>query len=252
MRAAALAGLLAAQVAATPARVVSLNLCTDEYLLITARREQIASVSRLGADAEESPLAARAAGLATNSGRLADVLAARPDLVLTMGGDRQASALAARLGVRLVALAYPQSPAEVAMQVQRVAALVGNPAAGTAFANQVSALTASAPPPRRGLMIGGSGLAPAMDGLTAGWLRLAGIAQMRGGSIGLEHLLAAPPPILIRNVYRPGQLSAAQAWSQHPALARLNSRRIDADGRAFLCGGAAMPGEIARLRKALS
>jgi iron complex transport system substrate-binding protein len=91
-----------------------------------------------------------------------------------------------------------------------------------------------------------------MDGLAAGWLRLAGVAQMRGGTVGMEQLLAAPPPILIRNVYRPGQISVPQAWSQHPALARLNSRRVDADGRAFLCGGAAMPAEILRLRKALS
>lgn len=251
-KAAVLALLLAAPVAATPARVVSLNLCTDEYLLITARRAQIASISRLGADSAESPLAGRARGLATNRGQLTDVIAARPDLVLTMGNDRQASALAQRLGIRLVALPYPQSPAEVAAQVMRVAALVGNPAAGSAFANQLTKLQAAAPPPRPGLMIGGSGLAPAMDGLTAGWLRLAGVSQMRGGSVSLEQLLASPPPILIRNVYRPGQQSAPQGWSQHPALARLNSRRIDADGRAFLCGGAAMPAEIVRLRNLLS
>ena len=78
------------------------------------------------------------------------------------------------------------------------------------------------------------------------------MAQQHGGLISLEHLLAAPPPILIRNIYRPGQRSLPQAWSQHPALRRLQSRQVEADGRAFLCGGAAMPAEIARLKKALA
>ncbi len=238
--------------AATPSRIVSLNLCTDEYLLLTAKPRQIASISRLGADREESPLANRASGLVTNNGRLGSVIEQQPDLVLTMGHDPQGVALATRLRIRLIALPYPTSPSEVAAQVRQVAALVGNKPAGAAFAAQVASLAATAPPARPGLMIGGSGLAPAMDGLAAGWLRLAGVAQQKGGQISLERLLVQPPPILIRNVYRPSQTSLPQAWSQHPALHRLTSRQVEADGRAFLCGGAAMPAEIARLRKALS
>lgn len=237
---------------ATPARIVSLNLCTDEYLLLTARRGQIASISRLGADHNETPLAGRARGLATNNGRLSGVIEQRPDLVLTMGADPQATALATRLQIRLIALPYPTNPADVVAQVQQVATLAGNAPAGAAFARQVAKLTASALPATAGLMIGGSGIAPAMDGLAAGWLRLAGVKQIRDGRISLEQLLAAPPPLLIRNIYRPGQVSAPQGWSQHPALRHLKSRRVNADGRAFLCGGAAMPAEIARLRKALA
>ena len=238
--------------AAPPLRVVSLNLCTDEYLLLTARPRQIASISRLGSDEQESPLARQARGLSTNSGRLSEIIEQRPDLVLSMGHDPQGTALAARLGIRLIALPYPTSPLAVVAQVQQVAALVGNAPAGVAFAARVAALTASAPPARPGLMIGGSGLAPAMDGLAAGWLRLAGVAQQQGGQISLERLIAQPPPILIRNVYRQGQLSGPQAWSQHPALRQLRAKQVDADGRAFLCGGAAMPTEIARLRRALA
>lgn len=248
----ACASMAAGATAATPSRVVSLNLCTDEYLLLTARPGQIASISRLGADQQESPLAARALGLRTNPGRLTDVIDQRPDLVLTMGADRQAAALAGRLGIRLIALPTPTSPAAVVAQVRQVAGLVGNAPAGAAFAREVADLAASAPPAQPGLMIGGSGLAPAMDGLAAGWLRLAGIKHMRGGQISLEHLLVQPPPILIRNIYRRGQISGPQAWGQHPALRRLPSRQVEADGRAFLCGGAAMPSEIARLRRALA
>lgn len=236
---------------ATPRRIVSLNLCTDEYLLLTAQPRQIASISRLGADVQESPLAGLAHGLKTNRGRLSEVIGQHPDLVLSMGHDPQASALAGRLGIRLVALPYPTSPADVVTQVRQVARLVGNAPAGEAFGRDVAMLGAIAPSARLGLMIGGSGLAPAMDGLAAGWLRLAGIRQMRGGQISLEQLLVQPPQILIRNVYRRDQVSGPQAWSQHPALRRLPSRLVEADGRAFLCSGAAMPAEIARLKKAL-
>lgn len=244
---------LAASASASPTRIVSLNLCTDEYLLLTARPAQIASISRLGADPHETPLASRARGLATNNGQLGNVIAAAPDLLLTMGANPQDAALAARLGLRLVALPFPQSPAEVARQVQQVAALVGNPAAGRAFAADVQALAASAPAlPIRALMIGGGGLAPAMNGLAAGWLRLAGVQQRQSGPVAMERLLADPPPLLLVNNYRPVQFSQPQAWTGHPALARLPSRRITTDGRAFLCGGAAMPAEIRRLRRMLA
>lgn len=242
---------VAAAAAATPARVASLNLCTDEYLLLTARPGQIASISKLGADAQETPLAARAHGLATNSGRLGDVLAQRPDLVLTMGAHPQDAALARRLGIRLVSLTYPQSPADVAAQVARIARLLDNLPAGDAFAGDVAALAAKAPAqPMPALMVGGGGLAPSMGGLAAGWLRLAGFTQRQDGAVPMEALIADPPPVLLISRYRPGQFSQPQAWTQHPALANLPSRRITVDGRAFLCGGAAMPGEIRRLQAA--
>ena len=175
---AALLALAATSVAATPTRIVSLNLCTDEYLLITARPNQIASISRLGSDAQESPLAGRALGLATNSGHIGDVLGQQPDLVLTMGASPQDAALARRLGIPLIALPYPQTPADVARQVQQIAALVGNPAAGSAFARDVQLLDLTVPArPIPALMLGGGGLAPAMGGLAAGWLRLAGLSK---------------------------------------------------------------------------
>lgn len=237
--------------AAMPMRVVSLNLCTDEYLLVTARPGQIVSISQLGADRQETPLAVRARGLATNNGRLGDVLAQAPDLVLTMGAAPQDAALARRLGVKFVALPYPESPGMVAAQVAQVAALLGNVAAGEAFAADLATLVSTAPAhPKKALMVGGGGLAPAMNGLTAGWLRLAGYTQQQGGPVAMEALLASPPPVLLVSRYRPRQYSQPQAWTQHPALARLPSRRVAVDGRAFLCGGAAMPAEIRRLRAA--
>ena len=254
MKVAVALALLAATpvLARTPARVVSLNLCTDEMLLLAARPDQIASISTLGADPGETPLAARAAGLPTNTGQITDILQQRPDLVLTMGNTPQQTALARRLGVRLLALPYPQSPAEVAVQMQHVATLLGNPAAGDEFARALAALIRSAPAqPVSALMLGGGGLAPAMGGLAAGWLRLAGLRQRQSGPVSMEALIADTPAVLVISRYRSGQFSQPQAWVSHPAVAALRTQRVTVDGRAFLCGGAAMPAEIQRLKAAL-
>ena len=73
-------------------RVASLNLCTDEYLLLLARPSEIASVSRLSQDPAESPLWKVARRYPANRGSLEGVITARPTLVLTMGGGGRSSA----------------------------------------------------------------------------------------------------------------------------------------------------------------
>ena len=57
------------------ASVASLNLCTDEYLLLLARRNEIASVSFLSQDPLESPLWRSARRYPANRGSIEDVLA---------------------------------------------------------------------------------------------------------------------------------------------------------------------------------
>ena len=77
---------LAAPAYGQPRRVASLNLCTDELLLLLGRPEQIVSVTHLAQDPAETPLWAAARRHARNDGSLVSVVAMRPDLVLTMGG----------------------------------------------------------------------------------------------------------------------------------------------------------------------
>ncbi|MCB1809381.1 MAG: ABC transporter substrate-binding protein, partial [Candidatus Competibacteraceae bacterium] len=69
-------------VAALPQRIVSLNLCTDQWLLLLAERNRIASLTWLSADPEESPLAAEAQGIVLNYGQAEDIIPLQPDLIL--------------------------------------------------------------------------------------------------------------------------------------------------------------------------
>src|SRR3569623_2131733 len=81
--------------ASLPLRVASLNLCTDEYLLLLAQPERVVSVSYLSQDPQKSALWKWAQHYRGNRGSIEDVLTLRPDLVLTMGGGGRAGALLA-------------------------------------------------------------------------------------------------------------------------------------------------------------
>ncbi len=250
---AALLLLLAAPAAAAPARVASLNLCSDELALRLAAPGQLVSVSRLGADPDETVLAARAAGLATNNGRVTDIITLAPDLVLTSRGDPNAAAVARRLGIRAVEIAEPRSFADVRANIRRVASALGRREAGEALVAEMDAALAPRVRLRPALMVSGGGLTIAADGMAARWLAHAGLQQQQvpRGQLNLERLLADPPHILVFARYRSHQVSTNQRWLQHPAFAALpaGTRRIATDGRAWTCLGPGLASEIARLRR---
>ena len=90
---------------ATSVRLASLNLCSDEYALLLAHPGEVVSVSRLSQDPDESALALLAKRAASNRGRLEDIVATRPTVVLTMGGGGRSSAAIARaLGLTVIDL----------------------------------------------------------------------------------------------------------------------------------------------------
>lgn len=254
---AALALLIALAAAAPPpARVASLDLCADEYALLLAGAGQLVSVSRLGADRAETALAGRARGLHRNNGRFDSVAALTPDLVLTSGGGgRYAAELAARMGTRTIELPSPETPADVRRAITAVAAALGREAAGRrAVADFDAALGPVARARRSAALLRTGGLTAAPDGLAAAYLARAGLAQQRhpGDRLGIERLLVAPPQVLVRPLYRAGQVSRPAAWAAHPALARLPSRVVTVDGRGWTCLGPLAAATVPALRAAVA
>ncbi len=75
-------GLAAAAPATNPARVMSLNLCTDQLLLVLLPRERITSVSFLSLSSQNAVFTAEAAGVPVNYGSLEEVFVQMPDLVI--------------------------------------------------------------------------------------------------------------------------------------------------------------------------
>ncbi|WP_114227950.1 MULTISPECIES: ABC transporter substrate-binding protein [Sphingomonas] len=238
---------------ASAVRVASLNLCTDELVLALAEPRQIASLSYLAGEPGDSARWAEARRYPRNRGTLDSALAARPNLVLTMGGAGRATAeIAARLGMRVVVLPFPQSVADVRGQVAQVGALLGQQGKARQLVGTIDRLRASAPPPADGAFIGGSGTSLAPGSLGAEWLALAGYRQraLPNARLSLEALVTSPPKWLIRSDYRSGEASRQQAWFDHPLVRRLAARTTRTDGRAWTCGGVPMLAEVARLRRA--
>ena len=259
----AFAFVLATSLAATaadairlPRRVTSLNLCTDELLLLLADPRQIVSVTHLSHQEAETPLWRQARRYRRNDGSLLAVARLRPDLVLTMGGGaRDRHRIAQRLGVRTLDLPFAQSLDDVERSIATVAAALGRSAAGEALVARIRHLRQSAPRQAAdAIWLGGGGRTVAAGGLEAQWMRLAGMAQrpMRGDRVPLEQLAVRPPAILLRSDYRQGQYSAAQRWLRHPlARATGRSRNVATDGRRWTCMGPLLIDEILRLRAVL-
>ena len=252
--AASLALLGASAVEAAPQRVASLNLCTDELLLLLAAPGQIASVTHLAQQSAETPLWREAGRYPRNDGSLLSVVEMRPDLIVTMGGGtRDRLGIAARLGIPTLDLVFAQNLGEVGENVRRLAAAIGRPEAGAAVLRRMNDLIRSRPPLRIDtIWLGGGGRTVAATGLEAQWMALAGLRQrpLQGDRVPLETLIAAPPALLLRSDYRAGQYSNGQRWLAHPA-ARFAAglRTLPTDGRRWTCMGPLLIDEIERLRR---
>jgi len=253
--------------AAVPQRIVSLNLCTDQWLLLLAEPERIVSLTWLSADPEESPLADRIGDIALNYGQAEEIIPLRPDLIL-------AGTYTARFTVSLLQQrAYPVvriAPADSLVQLRRgirqVAGLIGaERRAERLLANFEHALAALAPAEdqtthRPGALIyAGRGFAAGVQSIGSDLLAAVGLhnqAQAFGvehsGYITLETLLRQPPDLLVVSRYHPQAASLATQYLDHPALRQgLRGRlSIDLPARLLSCTPAALLTAAQRLRAA--
>ena len=234
------------------ARVASLNLCTDEYLLLLARPSEIASVSFLSQDRRESALWQRAKPFPANNGSLEGVLKTKPSVVMTMGGGGRATSLIAkRLGLRTVDLKPTMTIDDVATNFHTVAAALGQPSRAQPWVTRLQRLKASAPRKQLdAIWISGGGQSLTVPSAGTDWMSLAGLKQrsLQGGRASLETLLTRPPTVLVESNYRRGQVSAGTAWLNHPIVRGLRSKRVQTDGRAWTCMGPLLIPEVERLR----
>jgi iron complex transport system substrate-binding protein len=246
--------LTSAARAGAPQRVASLNLCTDELLLMLAEPGQIASVTHLAHSAAETPLWRLGRQHRRNDGSLLSVAGLGPNLVLTMGGgacDRVR--IAQRLGIRTLDFPFPQTLADIERSIARLGVAIGRHARAKALLGKIAELKRTRPSKQADtIWLGGGGRSMGAAGLAAEWMALAGFRQreLRGDQVSLEQLLVSPPRVLLRSDYRSGQYSNGQRWLSHPlAGSARGSQAIVTDGRRWTCMGPVLIEEIARLRK---
>lgn len=243
------ASLLAASGAV---RVASLNMCTDEYLLLLARPHEIASVSRLSRDPADSSLWQLGRMFPGNRGTLESALKARPNLLITMGGGGRATAMIAqRMGLKTLDLPFPVTIGDVSANMDRVASALGEPSRALPWKRKLARLQAAAQPARDAIFLGAGGNSVSALSVEADWMRLAGLKQrpLRGGRASLELLATRPPSVLLRSTYRRTERSLGQTWLDHPLASPKASKVIFVDGRPWTCAGPLMLGEVEKLRR---
>jgi iron complex transport system substrate-binding protein len=232
--------LLALLLFAWPAqavRVVSLNLCTDDYLVLLAP-DDVVALSPLAADPSLSVVAEAARAMPWVRADAEAVLMLHPDLVLA-GPYGAATTLAAleRRGLRVERTGLPQDFSGIRAETRWLAAVLGVPARGEALLAAMDATLAAIParPPIRALYLEARGYTVGPASLEDAVLRAAGLVNVgAGGRPGLEAIVANPPQLLV--VADPAKFpSLATELLQHPALAGIPRRSVPP--ALLACGG---------------
>ena len=250
--------------AGTPARIVSLNMCTDELVLQLADRANIASVTWLSQDVRAANVAHLAAGVAVNHGLAEEVIPLSPDLVVAgTYTTRTAVAMLKQTHSAVVEFGVPADLAAVRAQIREMAKLLNETARGELLVadmdRRLEAASAKAPARRpTALVFNPNGFTVGAGTLVDDVLSRAGLdnaaARMDLGNysqVPLETVVRSQVDMLIVSASRDGPPSLATEVLQHPVLAMLEPRTkiVVLPSRLWSCGGPEVVEAIARLRQ---
>lgn len=256
---------LAAVAGPRPARVVSVNLCTDQLLLMLADASQVASVSFLAREPKSSFVSTQAGAYPVNHARAEEVIALRPDLVLATAytPPRLISTLK-RLGYRVELFHLDNTVGGIVTDIRRMAALLDQPARGAVLVKDMQrrlAGTADVPAGERpsALFYQPRGYTSGRHTLQdealrlAGWRNPAAEHGIEGyAPVDLERLLLWRPQRIFTSDYDGTGDSLAQRGLDHPALRKLLAGRppLQIPYKYWICPGPMLADAVELLRRA--
>jgi iron complex transport system substrate-binding protein len=257
--AALIAGAVGAAGADAPARVVSMNLCTD-LLAMTLGPEQLISVSPLARDETSSALAAEAQAFPANTGSAEEIFLLAPDLVLAGSfTERSTVQMLRQLGIEVAEFPPVTSLDEMRAQMRRMGQLLGQDAAAereiAAFDQGLAALAVTGTDRPVAVPYFANGYALGEGTLVAAVLDAAGLANgaamtglSGGGQIGMEALVIMAPDVIVTGARYPAA-SRSEAILDHPALRSATGGRevVVIPDRDWICGTPHLLAAITRL-----
>lgn len=233
--------------APSPRRVVSLDLCADQFVLRMVPREDIAAVSPR-ATREISAMRGRADGIPTVRPRAEDILALQPDLIVrAYGGGPNATAFFKRAGIPVVDVGWANDLDAVKSGILAMAEVLGNNQAGQDIIDDMTRRVAALPLPATSASI----LYMTPGGVTTGPGSLIDELIALSGNRNYETRKGWHPIPLEKTVVQPPDYYAAaffeshrnnfDAWSvaRHPLLVarQRTSSTIPLDGAWTACAG---------------
>ncbi|WP_375397120.1 ABC transporter substrate-binding protein [uncultured Sphingomonas sp.] len=238
---------------AWPMRVMSMNQCTDQLVLALLPPSRIASVTWLSRDPRYSAMVGAARRVAINRGAVEEVIATRPDLIVSDAFSNPAGrALLERLRQPLLSIADAEDIAAIRRNVRDLAAALGVPRRGAALIarmdRQMSAFAAA--PPIRVAVWGRDGMRESP--LLATVIAAAGLVDVTPatGPADIEALLRAAPDFLIEGGGDNGGASLGDERRDHVLVRRRwpSSRILRVPARDTICGTPAIGDAAMALR----
>jgi iron complex transport system substrate-binding protein len=242
---------LAPALAAGP-RIASMNLCTDQLLVMLADPEQILGLSRYSRDAWQSYAASDARHYPILSGGAEDILVLKPDIVVAGLFDKRSTReLLKAQGLHLAEFSVPRNLDEVKSQIREMGEIVQHKDRAEAEIARLDAAMARArqavtdrhfsvlPLSRRGWVSGGDSLVSSLLAETGLFNAASDLGVGFGGYVSLEAIVNARPDFLLVSEAGDHAEDDGRAFLLHPALERFYppSRRIVIPERLTVCGG---------------
>lgn len=240
---------------AHPMRIVSLNMCVDAIVVELVSHDRIAALSHYARDPQRSTISDIAQRLPITYETAEEVVALRPDLVLTSRHSAPATRNALkRVGIRFELFDVPQTVAGSLEQVRQVARLLGAEREGEAMVARIEqALEAARLPadeePFTAAVYQPGGLSAGAKTVVGELMQLTGLHNVaaRYGvqnyrPLPLEVLVSAPPDVLLVGETSPGSPLQAERIVRHRALRALESQMTPEvfPARLLFCAGPTM------------
>lgn len=232
-----------------PARVVSINLCTDQLAMMLAAEGQLHSVSHIATDRHVSAMADAAEGYVTNHGLAEEIYLMQPDLVLAGPHAAQAStAMLKRLGIPVVVVPAAATLEDIPDRIRRMGAVLHREAEAArmagAFELRLAGLRAEVGERPSAVLFNANGYTSGAGTLAGQILEAAGFENAAveagygaGMKLPLEVLAMIRPDVVITSQTYPGA-SRSEEVMAHPVVRALRDDRAGGvtTGHDWVCG----------------
>lgn len=226
-------------------RVVSLNVCTDQFVMLIADDSQIVSLSEISTDILSSAMAAEASKYHQNNSGAEEVYLLQPDIVLAGIYTAKATVnMLESLGIRVEKFEPANTVEQIIGNIKRTGQLLGHIERAntlvTKFESRLEELTMGINNRPRAALYYANGYTTGKNTLAGQILDLAGFSNIAsevdihwGGTLPLELLITSKPDVIITGTTYPGS-SRSEEILKHPALKPL--RHVSSTDANWVCG----------------